>query len=98
MLEELGHAEHRGARIYAELLGYGRTNDAHGITAPLPDGRGAARALAIALDDASVRPDQVDYLNAHATGTVLGDEAETRGSSRRSGRTPITCRSVPPRA
>jgi 3-oxoacyl-[acyl-carrier-protein] synthase II len=77
VLEELGHARRRGARIYAELLGCGRTNDAYGIAAPHPDGRGAVRAILLAMDDAGLDPDQVDYINAHATGTVLGDQVET---------------------
>jgi 3-oxoacyl-[acyl-carrier-protein] synthase II len=78
VLEDLAHARRRGARIYAELLGCGRTNDAHGIAAPHPDGRGAARAIRLALDDAGLDPGDVDYLNAHATSTALGDEVETR--------------------
>jgi 3-oxoacyl-[acyl-carrier-protein] synthase II len=78
VLEDLEHARRRGARVYAELTGYGRTNDAYGIAAPHPDGRGAARAVRNALEDAGLRPDEVDYINAHATSTALGDEIETR--------------------
>jgi 3-oxoacyl-[acyl-carrier-protein] synthase II len=78
VLEDLEHARRRGARVYAELLGCGRTNDAFGIAAPHPDGRGAVRAIRLAMDDAGLDPDHVDYINAHATGTVLGDEVETR--------------------
>ena len=78
VLEELEHARRRGARIYAELTGFGRTNDAYGIAAPHPDGRGAARAIRNALEDAKLRPDEIDYVNAHATSTSLGDQVETR--------------------
>jgi 3-oxoacyl-[acyl-carrier-protein] synthase II len=78
VLEDRGHALRRGARIYTELLGCGRTNDAYGIAAPHPDGRGAARAIRLALEDAGLNPEDVDYLNAHATSTALGDEVETR--------------------
>ncbi|WP_165070314.1 beta-ketoacyl-ACP synthase II [Paludisphaera rhizosphaerae] len=78
ILEEFEHARERGARIYAELLGCGRTNDAYGIAAPHPDGRGAVRAIQAALHDAGLEPDAIDYINAHATSTVLGDQVETQ--------------------
>jgi 3-oxoacyl-[acyl-carrier-protein] synthase II len=77
VLEELSHAKKRRANIYAELLGYGATDDAYHITAPLPDGAGAAKAMQLALKDGQILPEQVDYINAHGTGTVLNDVAES---------------------
>lgn len=77
VVEELEHARHRGARIYAELLGWASTCDAHHMCHPDPSGEQAARALNLALAKAGVRPEQVDYLNAHGTSTPTGDKAET---------------------
>lgn len=76
LLEEMEHARRRGAAIKAELLGYATTNDAHHMTVPRPDGSEAARAMTIAMKDANVEAHDVGYVNAHATGTSLGDAAE----------------------
>ena len=77
ILEELEHARSRGARIYGELVGYGATGDAYHITTPAPEGDGAARAMLAALQDAGLRPDEVDYINAHGTSTQYNDYFET---------------------
>jgi 3-oxoacyl-[acyl-carrier-protein] synthase II len=78
ILEALSHAQRRGARIYAELVGYGSTCDAYHITAPSPDGEGAIRAMELALKDANLSPDQVNYINAHGTSTPANDVTETK--------------------
>jgi 3-oxoacyl-[acyl-carrier-protein] synthase II len=77
VFEELEHAKKRGAKIYGEVAGYGATGDANNITAPCPDGSGAAKAVELALKDAHLNPRDVNYINAHATSTPLGDLGET---------------------
>ncbi len=77
VLEEYEHAKKRGANIYVELLGYSATNDGYHITAPLPDGKGAATTMKLALIDGRVETEKVDYINAHGTGTELNDIAES---------------------
>ncbi len=78
VLEELEHALARGARIYAEVVGYGMTCDAYHITSPVPDGQGATRSMELALKDAQLQPADVDYINAHGTSTPANDKTETR--------------------
>ena len=78
VLEEMEHAKRRGANIYCELAGYGRTCDAFHMTAPDELGAGAARGMQLAVEDAQLRPDQIDYINAHGTSTQLNDKCETK--------------------
>jgi 3-oxoacyl-[acyl-carrier-protein] synthase II len=78
LLEELEHALARGAKIYAEIVGYGMTCDAYHMTSPVPDGQGATKAIELALKDANLTPEQVSYINAHGTSTLANDVTETK--------------------
>lgn len=91
VLEEFEHARRRGAPIYCEVLGAGQSADAHHITAPHPDGRGASQAIQQALNDARLNPADIQYVNTHATGTPLGDEAETKAIKRVLGHHSANC-------
>jgi 3-oxoacyl-[acyl-carrier-protein] synthase II len=82
ILEEYEHAKARGAKIYAELVGSGMTADAHHITAPHPEGRGASNVMKFALEDAEMKPEEIDYINVHGTSTPLGDVSEIKAIQR----------------
>lgn len=77
VIEELEHAKKRGAKIYAELIGFGSTTDAYHITSPSPNGEGGAKAMIRAIEDAKIKPEDIDYINAHGTSTHLNDSTET---------------------
>ncbi|HYZ16712.1 MAG TPA: beta-ketoacyl-[acyl-carrier-protein] synthase family protein, partial [Candidatus Acidoferrum sp.] len=94
LLERLEDAQARGARIYGEIVGYGLTNDAYHMSAPRPDGAMNAAAMQLALDEARISPDEVELVNAHGSGTPLGDRCEARAMQRvfgeRAGEVPVT--------
>ncbi len=82
ILEEYEHAKKRGAKIYAELIGYGQTADAYDVVAPCPEGKGATKSMEFALKDAGLKPEDIQYINAHGTSTGLGDVAESNAIER----------------
>lgn len=82
VLEEYEHAKKRGAKIYAEVVGYGQTADAYDVVAPCPEGKGATKAMEFALADAGMKPEEIQYINTHGTSTGLGDKAESHAVAR----------------
>ena len=96
ILEELEHAKNRGAKIYAELCGYGATGDAYHITSPAEDGSGAAKAMTLAMEEGGVTPAEVDYINAHGTSTHHNDLFETRAIKAALAKQPGTWSSTQP--